>query len=233
MGTDAGPVDFRPIARSARLNSRSVVSGTIDRWAIMASAGISRRGTGRGAGPIDFRPMVGPAGLNPRSVVSGTIDPRAIMASAGIYYGGTGRRDGPMVRTEMVGPVLWLHGRSCHGAAIVGADVMAPVIGCRSPRGNVVIGPDQVDGINGAAERVIGIDGPAAVIPVNGIAGIVIHVGNAGTAAAVGARYAKIVVVRIIAAGQGAAYGRRQHGIFQKVICFQDVKFFQGLSPFT
>ena len=176
----------------------------------MASAGIYYRRPGRGAGPVDFRPMIGPAGLNSRPVVAGAV-----------------------VRTEMVGPVLGLHGRSCHGAAVGRADVMAPVIGCRSPRGNVVIGPDQADGINGAAERVIGIDGPAAVIPVNGIAGIVIHVGNAGTAAAVGARYAKIVVVRIIAAGQGTAYGRRQHGVFQKVIYFHDVKFFQGLSPFT
>ena len=199
----------------------------------MASAGIYRRGTGRGTGPIDFRPMVGPAGLKPRSVVSGTIDPRAIMASAGIYYRGTGRRAGPMVRTEMVRPVLGLHGRSCHGAAVVGADVMAPVIGSRPPRGDVVIGPDQVDGINGAAKRVIGINGPAAIIAVNGVAGAVIHVGNAGAAAAVGARHAKIVVVRIIATGQGAAYGRGQHGVFQDVVCFHDVKFFQGLSPFT
>lgn len=199
----------------------------------MASAGIDRRGTGRGAGSVDFRPMAGPAGLKPRSIVSGTIDPRAIMASAGIYYRGTGRRGGPMIRAEMVRSVLGLHGRSCHGAAVVRADVMAPVIGSRPPRGNIVIGPNQADGINGASERVIGVNGPAAIITINGIAGTVIHVGNAGAAAAVGACNAKIVVVRIIAAGQSAAYGRGQHGFFQGVVCFHDIKFFQGLSPFT
>lgn len=116
------------------------------------------------AGFSEVRAVVGPAGLRNRPVVA-----RAV------------------VRTEMIRPVLGLHRRTRHGAAVMWADVVPAVIGGRSPRGDVVIRADQADGINGAAERVIGIDGPASVISVNGIAGVVIHVGHAGAAAAVGA----------------------------------------------
>ena len=112
----------------------------------------------------EVRAVVGPAGLRNRPVVA-----RAV------------------VRTEMIRPVLGLHRRTRHGAAVMWADVVPAVIGGRSPRGDVVIRADQADGINRAAERVIGIDGPASVISVNGIAGVVIHVGHAGAAAAVGA----------------------------------------------
>ena len=116
------------------------------------------------AGFSEVRAVVGPAGLRNRPVVA-----RAV------------------VRTEMIRPVLGLHRRTRHGAAVMWADVVPAVIGGRSPRGDVVIRADQADGINRAAERVIGIDGPASVISVNGIAGVVIHVGHAGAAAAVGA----------------------------------------------
>lgn len=116
------------------------------------------------AGFSEVRAVVGPAGLRNRPVVA-----RAV------------------VRTEMIRPVLGLHRRTRHGAAVMWADVVPAVIGSRSPRGDVVIRADQADGINGAAERVIGIDGPASVISVNGIAGVVIHVGHARAAAAVGA----------------------------------------------
>lgn len=112
------------------------------------------------AGFSDVRPLIGPYGVWGRPVVS---------------------------RTEVVGPELGFHRRSCHGPAMVGTDIMPAVIRSRPPRGDIIIRTNQVDGVNGASERVIGIDGPSSIISVNRIAGAVIHVRYAGTAAAVGA----------------------------------------------
>lgn len=130
----------------------------------MAVPGMNRGRTGGIAGLAEVRTVARPAWLGNRPVA-----PRAV------------------VRAEMIRPVLGLHGRTRHGAAVMGPDVVPAVIGGGAPRGDVIIRPDQADGVNGAAERVIGINGPAPVIPVNGIAGVVIHVGRAGTSAAVGA----------------------------------------------
>ena len=87
----------------------------------------------------------------------------------------------------MVRPEVGFHRRFCHGAAVMGTDIMPAVIGSRPPRGNIVIRTDQVDGVNGASERVVGINGSSSIISVNGVAGAVIHVRHAGTSAAVGA----------------------------------------------
>lgn len=135
------------------------------------------------AGFSEVRPLIGPYGLGRRPVVS---------------------------RTEMIGPELGFHRRPCHGPAMMGADIMPSVIRSRTPRGDIVIRTDQVDGVNGASERVIGINGSSPIVSVNGIAGAVIHVRHAGTAAAVGARHAEMVIIRIVAAGQSAADGGRQ-----------------------
>lgn len=163
-------------------------SGTVR--AVVAAAGMNHGGTGGTAGFAEVRTVARPPWLGNRPVVPRTV-----------------------VRTEMIRPVLGFHGRTRHGAAVMGPDVVPAVIGSGAPRGNVIIGPDQADGVNGAAERVIGINGPAPVVPVNGIAGIVIHVGRAGAAAAVGSRYAETVIIGIIATGQGAADGCRQQRI--------------------
>lgn len=160
-------------------------SGTVR--AVMGTAGMNRGGTGGIAGFAEVRTVSRPAWLRNRPAAT-----RAV------------------VRTEMIRPVLGFHGRTRHGTAVVGPDVVPAVIGGRAPRGNVIVRTDEADGINGAAERVIGVNGPASVVPVNGVAGVVIHVGHAGAAAAVGAGYAETVIIGVIATGQDAAQGRRQ-----------------------
>lgn len=144
-------------------------------------------GPRRRIGPVEIRAVAGSSGLDSRPVVARTV-----------------------VRTVVIRPVVGLHRRPRHGTAVVGTDVVPMVVGRRTPRGDVVVRTDQVDGIDGAAERIIGVDGSAAVIPVNGVAGTVIHVGAAGAAAAVGAGYAEALIIGVIAAGQGAGDGRCQ-----------------------
>ena len=161
-----GIVDGRAggLSRLSEVRPAVAAAGLAYSRPVMAAARITYGRTVGIAGFSEVRAVVGPAGLRNRPVAA-----RAV------------------VRTEMIRPVLGLHRRTRHGAAVMWADVVPAVIGGRSPRGDVVIRADQADGINRAAERVIGIDGPASVISVNGIAGVVIHVGHAGAAAAVGA----------------------------------------------
>lgn len=168
---------------------RTVHAGTVGVSRIIASGavGIVSGREGGLAGPAEIRSAVASSMIRRLRAmgIAGLAEVRAVAGPAGLRNRAAASRT--VAGAEMIRPVLGLHRRTRHGAAVMGPDVMPTVIMGRPPRGNVVIGTDEADGVNGAAERVIGVNGPSSVIPVNGVAGTVIHVGHAGTAAAVGA----------------------------------------------
>lgn len=104
--------------------------------------------------------------------------------------------------TLMIRSVMRLHRRTGYGTAMIRTHIMAVIIRSRSPAWDVIVRTDQGDGIYGGTVRIISVNGSAAVIPVDGVAGAVISVGDTAAApATVGASDAEAVIIRIITTG--------------------------------